>query len=98
MAAIHEKNASRLQAIIARVGWPTERLVGKRAAKAAWLIAQHAILQPEFQRSCLKFLAEAAREHTVPLWQPAMLEDRIRVFENRPQLYGTQGQPAAPRD
>jgi hypothetical protein len=52
-------------------------------------------LQPEFQRSCLKFLAEAAREHTVPLWQPAMLEDRIRVFENRPQLYGTQLKPDA---
>ena len=84
MAVIHEKNALRLQVIMAQVGWPTERLVGKRAAKAAWLIAQHAISQPEFQRSCLKFLAEAAREHTVPLWQPAMLEDRIRVFENRP--------------
>ena len=95
MAAIHENNAFRLQAIMVQVGWPTERLVGKRAAKAAWLIAQHAISQPEFQRSCLKFLAEAAREHTVPLWQPAMLEDRIRVFENRPQLYGTQLKPDA---
>jgi len=95
MAAIHEKNASRLQAIIAQIGWPTERLVGKRAAKAAWLVAQHAISQPEFQRSCLKFLAEAALEHMVPPWQPAMLEDRIRVFENRLQLYGTQLKPDA---
>jgi hypothetical protein len=90
MAAIHEKNALRLQAIIAQIGWPTEFLVGERAAKAAWLIAQHAISQPEFQRSCLKLLAEAALEHMVPLWQPAMLEDRIRMFEGRPQLYGTQ--------
>ena len=89
MAAIHEKNALRLQAIIAQIGWPMERLVGKRAAMAAWLIAQHAISQPEFQRSCLKLLAEAALEHTVPLWQPAMLEDRIRMFEDMPQLYGT---------
>src|SRR5258708_23895488 len=95
MAVIHEKNASRLQAIIVQIGWPTEFLVGERAAKAAWLIAQHAISQPEFERSCLKLLAEAAREHTVPLWQPAMLEDRIRMFEDRPQLYGTQLQPDA---
>ena len=93
MVAIHEKNALRLQAIMSQIGWPTERLVGEPAAKAAWLIAQHAISQPEFQRSCLKLLAEAAREHTVPLWQPAMLEDRIRVFEGRPQLYGTQLEP-----
>jgi hypothetical protein len=95
MVVIHEKNASRLQAIIAEIGWPTERLVGSEAAKAAWLIAQHAISQPEFQRSCLKRLAEAAREHTVPLWQPAMLEDRIRVFEGRLQLYGSQLEPDA---
>jgi hypothetical protein len=95
LAVVHENNALRLQAIMAEVGWPTERLVGKPAAKAAWLIAQHAISKPEFQRSCLKLLAEAAREHTVPLWQPAVLEDRIRMFENRQQLYGTQLEPDA---
>jgi hypothetical protein len=58
-----------------------------------WLIAQHAIAHPEFQHSCLKLLAAAAREQLVPAWQPAMLEDRIRVFEGRPQLYGTQLEP-----
>ncbi len=93
MAAVHGNNALRLQEIMARIGWPTERLVGKRAAEAAWLIAQHAIAHPPFQRSCLKLLAAAAREHLVPAWQPAMLEDRIRVFEGRPQLYGTQLEP-----
>lgn len=95
MVAIHENNASRLQAIIAQIGWPTEPVVGEPAAKAAWLIAQHAISQPDFQRSCLRLLAEAAREHMVPLWQPAMLEDRIQVFEGRPQLYGSQLKPDA---
>jgi hypothetical protein len=93
MAAVHEKNALRLREIMAQIGWPTERVVGKRAAEAAWLIAQHAIAHPQFQRSCLEFLAMAAREQLVPAWQPAMLEDRIRVFEGRPQLYGTQLEP-----
>ena len=37
MAAVHEKNALRLREIMAQIGWPTERLVGKRAADAAWL-------------------------------------------------------------
>jgi hypothetical protein len=95
LVELHEKNASRLQAIIARIGWPTERLVGERASHAAWLIAQHAISLPEFQRACLGHLDEAAREHAIPLWQPAMLEDRIRVFEGRPQRYGTQLKPDA---
>ena len=93
MAGVHKKNALRLGEIIAQIGWPTERVVGKRAAEAAWLIAQHAIAHPEFQRSCLKLLVAAARERLVPAWQPAMLEDRIRVFEGRPQLYGTQLEP-----
>lgn len=95
MAALHENHALRLQAIIAQLGWPTELVVGEPAARAAWLIAQHAISRPEFQRACLKLLAETARERRVPLWQPAMLEDRIRMFEGRPQLYGTQLQPDA---
>ena len=93
MAAVHEKNALRLKEIIARIGWPTERLVGGRAAEAAWLIAQHAIAHPQFQRSCHKLLAAAARDHLIPAWQPAMLEDRIRMFEGRPQLYGSQLEP-----
>jgi hypothetical protein len=95
MAVVHESNASRLQAIIAEIGWPTERRVGEQAAHAAWLIAQHAISRPDFQRSCLALLAAAAREHLIPLWQPAMLEDRIRTFEGRPQRYGTQLEPDA---
>jgi len=93
MAAVHEKNALRLKEIIAQIGWPTERLVGGRAAEAAWLIAQHAIAHPQFQRSCHKLLAAAARDHLIPAWQPAMLEDRIRMFEGRPQLYGSQLEP-----
>jgi uncharacterized protein DUF6624 len=93
MAAVHERNALRLHEIMAQIGWPTERIVGKQAAEAAWLIAQHAIAHPQFQRSCLELLATAAREHLVPAWQPAMLGDRIRVFEGRPQLYGTQLEP-----
>jgi hypothetical protein len=32
MAAVHEKNALRLREIMAQIGWPTECLVGKRAA------------------------------------------------------------------
>ena len=39
MAAVHEKNALRLREIMAEIGWPTEHLVGRRAAEAAWVIA-----------------------------------------------------------
>jgi len=90
METVHRDNARRLAAIIEDVGWPSERLVGPTAAEAAWRIAQHAIGEPGFQRRVLALLRAASARGDVPAWQPAMLEDRIRMFEGRPQLYGTQ--------
>lgn len=90
MEAVHRRNAARLDAIIDEFGWPGSSLVGDRGAEAAWLIAQHAIGEPAFQRRCLALLQEAVRTEEVPPWQAAYLEDRIRVFEGRKQVYGTQ--------
>jgi hypothetical protein len=103
MAVVHESNALWLQAIMAQVGWPTERLVGKPAAKAAWLIAQHAISQPEFQRSCLKFLAEAARAHgpTLAASHAGGQNPRVRkqaAALRHPAQARCAWQHAAPRD
>ena len=92
MEAVHRRNALRLLEIIEAHGWPGERLAGPDGAQAAWRIAQHAIGEPEFQRQCLRWLSEAAEAGDVPAWQPAFLEDRVRVFEGRPQLYATQFQ------
>jgi hypothetical protein len=71
-------------------GWPGRSLVGEDGAEAAWLIAQHAIAEPDVQRQALKLMREAAEQGETQLWQVAMLEDRIRLFEGRRQLYGTQ--------
>ncbi len=89
MQAIHEKNAAIVDEVIKERGWPTCDMAGDDGAEAAWLIVQHAIGRPEFQRRCLKLLEQAASEGSVPLWQPAMLLDRILVFEGQPQVYGT---------
>ncbi len=93
MEAIHTRNAARLTALLNDHGWPIPSLVGQDGAEAAWLIAQHAIGAPAFQRRCLRLLQEASASGDVPAWQPAMLEDRIRMFEGRPQIYGTQLEP-----
>ncbi len=90
MEAIHVRNASRLKEILAVHGWPTPALVGDDGAESAWLIVQHAIGDPAFQRLCLGLLQRAGHAGEVPLWQAAMLEDRIRMFEGKPQIYGTQ--------
>jgi hypothetical protein len=90
MEAVHIRNAKRLSEIIEESGWPDEQTVGEDGTKAAWLIAQHAIGFPDFQRKCLQLLQRAADQGRVPRWQAAYLDDRIAMYEDRPQRYGTQ--------
>ncbi len=90
MRATHDGHAARLALIFDRHGWPGWSRVGADGAEAAWLIVQHAIAQPALQRRALSALLDAAERGEVPPWQPAMLEDRIRVFDGRLQRYGTQ--------
>lgn len=93
MEAVHKRNAARLAAIIEQYGWPRLTLVGEEGAWAAWLIVQHSIGNPPFMRRCLSLLKQAASYGEAIAWQVAMLEDRIRMYEGRPQIYGTQFQP-----
>jgi hypothetical protein len=90
MEAVHVKNAARLRELIDRHGWPAEDIAGKDGAEAAWLIAQHAIGEPEFQRRALQWMHECAAEGRIPAWHAAYLEDRIAMLEGRPQRFGTQ--------
>jgi|SRR5579864_8694183 len=90
MEAVHLRNAARLRELIAIHGWPAEDIAGKDGAEAAWLITQHAIGEPGFQKQALQLLATCVRDGRVPAWQAAYLEDRIAIQEGRPQRYGTQ--------
>ncbi|HTS35208.1 MAG TPA: DUF6624 domain-containing protein [Candidatus Solibacter sp.] len=90
MEAVHIKNAARLRGLISAHGWPAEDIAGKDGAEAAWLIAQHAIGEPEFQRHVLTLLRECAAAGRTPAWHAAYLEDRIALYEGRPQRFGSQ--------
>jgi uncharacterized protein DUF6624 len=90
MEAVHRRNVLRLRAIVGQRGWPGRSLVGHDGAAAAWLIVQHAIGEPEQMRWFLPIIEGAARAGEADATQLAMLVDRIRVLEGRPQLYGTQ--------
>jgi uncharacterized protein DUF6624 len=85
------QNTMWLDEIINQYGWPTNSLVGEDAAKAAWLIVQHSPAI-QFQRKCLSLLEAAVRQNEADKVNLAYLTDRIRIFEGKPQIYGTQGQ------
>ena len=90
MERVHLENANRLKEIIDLIGYPTQKKVGKKANYAAWMIIQHAIGLPDFQRGCLKLIEQAVHSGEADPKQFAYLSDRIAFFERRPQTYGTQ--------
>jgi Family of unknown function (DUF6624) len=89
-ARIEVANTDRLRAIIAEHRWPGRVLVGDEGAEAAWLIAQHADRQLDFQREALALLERAVHDGDAPASHLAYLTDRVRMNEGRPQLFGTQ--------
>jgi hypothetical protein len=90
MKALHEHSASRLKEIIGNHGWPSISLVGGEASKAAWLVAQHAVSDPEFMAECVGLLEGAVARDDVAGWQLAFLQDRVRTLSGKLQYYGTQ--------
>jgi hypothetical protein len=80
----------RLKGIIAEHGWPTFDLVGEDGADAAWLIAQHSDLDPEFQQEALNLIKKAAADGQASKGNVAYLEDRVAAGAGAPQTYGTQ--------
>jgi len=83
-------NTRWLEELLATRGWPGHTLVGTDGAEAAWLLAQHADRDPELQRSFLEALRGAVAAGEASRANLAYLEDRVRVHDGRPQLYGTQ--------
>jgi hypothetical protein len=81
-------NTDRLRAIIAEHGWPGRALVGDDGAEAAWLIAQHADHQLDFQREALALLERAVHDGDAPA---SRLPHRSRTHERRTTTaFGTQ--------
>ncbi|MFE5592915.1 DUF6624 domain-containing protein [Streptomyces sp. NPDC056549] len=88
--AVDEANTAWLRELIAVHGWPGEALVGRRAAGAAWLLAQHADRRPDFQRECLELLAVAVTAGDADPQHGALLEDRVLIAQGQRQVFGTQ--------
>ncbi|MEV7119619.1 DUF6624 domain-containing protein [Kitasatospora griseola] len=84
------QHADRLSEIMDVHGWPTAELVGEDAARAAWLIAQHADRQLDVQRRALGLMEQAVADGTASPRDLAFLRDRTLVNEGREQVYGTQ--------
>lgn len=83
-----QENVKNLIHYVESKGWPSQSVVGEKAATAAFLVMQHADLQ--LQQKLLPLLRESAAKGEFKPHRLAMLEDRIAVRTGKAQLYGTQ--------
>jgi len=83
------ENTKRMKDIIKQIGWPTVSKVGAEVCVMTSLLVRHADHDVSFQKECLA-LMKAQSEGEVSREEIAFLEDRVRVNEGKPQLYGTQ--------
>lgn len=88
-SSVDDTNRERLKEIVRVYGWPLISMVGKEAASAAWLLAQHSDPEPQFQAECLSIMENLSSDE-IARDELAFFEDRVRVNQGLPQIYGTQ--------
>ena len=82
------ENLARLREMVSEHGWPGQSMVGRDGATAAFLILQHA--DHETQVEYLPLVKAAVEAGEIQRRHFALLQDRVLVGEDKPQIYGTQ--------
>lgn len=90
LVEVDRLHTARLKEIVAKSGWPTISAVGADGAQAAWLIAQHADLDPAFQEKCLALMEPLVSRGEASKSNFAYLTDRVLRARGKPQRFGTQ--------
>ncbi|WP_078346082.1 DUF6624 domain-containing protein [Mucilaginibacter pedocola] len=76
----------RVEAIIKQYGYPGKTLVGEPTNQAAFFILQHSNKIGQY----IDVVKTAAEKHELPFARYAMMQDRWLMYNNEPQVYGTQ--------
>ena len=88
MKKVDEAHEARLREIIREYGWPGQSLVGKKAAGAAWTVAQHG--SSDFLHQTLPMMKDAVAKGELSGGLYATSVDRVRINDGQKQLYGSQ--------
>ncbi|MFT3790431.1 MAG: hypothetical protein QM741_05000 [Rudaea sp.] len=90
MRAVDESSYRRIKGVIDEYGFPTDTMVGRDGAGAAFLLVQHQDAHPEFQQFVLDIMTSWVRRDEVDRESFALLTDRVLVAQKKPQRYGSQ--------
>jgi len=92
MMAVDSANRIWMRGVVTRFGWPGRKLVGDTAARAAWLLVQHADADTAFQAQVLPLIEGAAASGDANAQDYALLADRVAVARGQRQIYGSQAE------
>jgi hypothetical protein len=90
LTQVDRDNTTWLKGVVKAQGWPPISKVGREGAQAAWLLVQHADLDPAFQEEALSLMQAQVVKGEASGRLLAYLTDRVRLAQNKPQVYGTQ--------
>lgn len=90
MRTVDAVNRKRLKKIITLIGWPSKDLVGETASSGAFLVAQHAADDLNFMKKVFSHIEADFRKQKASPSQYALMYDRIKMLEGKPQRFGTQ--------
>jgi hypothetical protein len=87
---VDQNNLQWLKMVVAQGRWPLLSRDGDEAAENAWLLAQHADSDPQFQESVLALMKPLVYAGEAKANLYALLFDRIALARGRSQRYATQ--------
>lgn len=90
LLAVHKANLVWFKPIVDAHGFPTVQQVGPKGVEHAWMLVQHAGSDPAFQDKVLAELKAQLSAEPYLRSNYALLTDRVRIAQRKPQIYGTQ--------
>jgi tetratricopeptide (TPR) repeat protein len=84
---INDNNLKELESLLSDKGWPKLSEVGPEAAGAAFFVLQHS--NAEAQQKYISMFEKRCRENEASCQQYALMFDRMRMNQNKPQRFGT---------
>jgi hypothetical protein len=93
---IDRSNTAELKKLLKIYPWFTISAFDRSVDENAWLLAQHADLDPAFQKEVLKILEPLFKAGETKPANYAYLFDRVAVAQKLPQRYGSQGHCTGP--
>lgn len=87
MYLVDVSNMKRVEKIIEKYGYPGKSLVGEPTNEAVFYVLQHS---PKIDQY-ISIVEKAAEENELKFTLYAMMLDRSLLYQNKMQIYGTQG-------